>query len=218
MKKFFGEPKSHIVFAADLPTFDDNARVLDIIGDDIDVIKISSPMAYREGVGVVRKLVDRYNKPVFADLKVADVPHTSAGIVELVRDQGGSAVMVHGFVGPDVIEDCIDAAQDRVGIIVQIELTSPGGLVFTAPLANDMAKLASQLPVFGTQAPGNRPPRIREIRNILGEEPVIVCCGVGAQGGKHQEVLKAGGTYSIVGRAIYNAPDPAKALADILAG
>ncbi|MCE9531286.1 MAG: orotidine 5'-phosphate decarboxylase [Planctomycetes bacterium] len=133
-----------------------------------------------------------------------------------MKEAGAAAVMVHGIVGPDAIQDCIDTAAGELGVIVQLELTHPGGLIFTQPIAADMAAAAAVLDIFGVQAPGNRPERIREIRAIVGPEPIIVCCGVGAQGGTYHQALKAGGTYVIVGRAIYNAADPKKAVQALL--
>lgn len=212
---FFGKRNSGIIFAADLETFQENARIIEMAHDHIDVIKINVPLIYKEGVSVIRRLTETFQKPVFADIKIADVPHTNAKIVKYVGDEGAAAVMVHGIVGPDAILTCIEAAEDRLGIIIQLELTNPGGKMFTAPIANDMAKLARDLGVYGTQAPGNRPDRVAQIRRILGEDPVVVCCGVGAQGGNHQNVLDAGGTYSIIGRAIYLADNPARAAESI---
>lgn len=217
MKNYLGTPRTGIIFAADLPDFATNARVIEQIADGIDVIKICNPLAFTEGASVMGRLADRFGKPVFADLKVADVPHTSARIVEIVRESGGSAVMVHGFIGPDGLADCVDAARDQVGILVQLELTNPGGKIFTAPIANEMAAMAREIGVYGTQAPGNRPERIAEIRRIIGADKTIVCCGVGAQGGRHAEVMRAGGSFSIVGRAIYQAADPRAALEAVMA-
>lgn len=214
-KTFFGSPRTHIIYAADLETYDQNARVLEQAHEHIDVIKVNTPLVFHEGPSVIRRLQETFQKPVFADLKVADVPHTDVKIVRMVADNGGAAVMVHGFIGPDALIDCVEAADDEIGIIMQLELTNPGGKVFTAPIANDLAKLAADLNLYGTQAPGNRPDRIADIRSIIGPDPVIVCCGVGAQGGKHQSVLDAGGTYSIVGRAIYAADDPVAAAKNI---
>ena len=215
MKSHFGKWESGIIFAADLPTSEDNFRVLDEIVDSIDVIKLSSFLALKESVTCVRRFKDRYKKPIFCDFKIADVPHTNEKIVSMVRDQGGDAVMVHGIIGPDGIESCIKAATGEVGVIMQIELTNPGGLIFTSPIALDMAKLAAYFDVYGVQAPGNRPDRIAEIRGIIGAEKVIVCCGVGYQGGSYQKVLKAGGNYPIIGRSIYDSLDPKKAIKDL---
>lgn len=216
MKKFFGKKKSGIIFAADLPTSEENFSILDEIQDDIDVIKLSGFLALKEGVGCIGKFRKRYNKPIFADFKVADVPHTNEKIVQMVKEEGGSAVMVHGIVGFDGLESCLRAANKKVGIIVQIELTHPGGMVFTSPIALDIAKLASETEVFGVQAPGNRPLKIAKIRDIVGKKKTIVCCGVGFQGGTYQSVLQAGGDYPIIGRAIYESKTPRDAIQQLM--
>jgi orotidine-5'-phosphate decarboxylase len=216
MKNYFASIGSRIIFAADLPTTEENFRVLDKIINDIDVIKLSSFLAISEGVGCIGKFKRRYGKPIFADFKIADVPHTNSKIIKLIKDQGGDAAMVHGIVGPDAIEDCIKAADGQLGIIIQIELTNPGGILFTAPIAEDIAKLAASMEVYGVQAPGNRPDKIKIIRNIIGPEKIIVCCGIGSQGGRYMSAVAAGGTYPIVGRAIYEAIDPKQAIRNLI--
>lgn len=212
-----GNPRSGIIFAADLPDYDANARVLERIADQIDAIKVNVPLLYIETPAVIRRLSETFQLPVFADLKIADVPHTNNKIVRIAADNGAKAVMVHGLVGPDALEDAIDAGGDDLGVIVQLELTNPGGQVFSARLADEMAELAGAMGVYGVQAPGNRPERIASIRNIVGPEPVIVCCGVGHQGGQLSEVLSAGGTWAIIGRAIYTAEDPRAMVLKIIA-
>jgi orotidine-5'-phosphate decarboxylase len=218
MKDYFGVPRSHIILAADKPTYEENCRVVEQVHDKIDVIKISTALVLQESPRVVKRLQDRFGLPVFADMKIADVPHTCCAIVGVMKEAGANAVMVHGFVGPDAIQDCIEEADGKLGVIVQLELTHPGGLLFTQPIAEDMASAAASLDIFGVQAPGNRPQRVSAIRSIVGDDVAVVCCGVGAQGGKYGEVLAAGGDYAIIGRAIYNADDPAAAVEDILAG
>ena len=213
---YFGEYETGLILAADLHSEDENCRLIEDVRDVIDVVKIGSPLVYRHGFGLIERITSRFDVPVFADLKVADVPHTNVKIVEEAASHGASAVMVHGIVGPDGLADCIEAGGDTCGIIVQLELTNPGGTLFTQPIAEDMAVLAAELGAFGTQAPGNRPDRIRAIRKILGPEPTIVCCGVGHQGGRFQAVREAGGSYAIVGRSIYQAADPREAALAIL--
>lgn len=217
MKNYFGSWITGIIFAADLPTSEENFRILDLIYDRIDVIKLSGFLALKESISCIRAFKERYQKPIFADFKVADVPHTNEKIVEIVRDQGGDAVMVHGIVGPDGIESCIKASKGELGIIMQIELTHPGGLMFTSPMAQDLAQLASCTEVYGVQAPGNRPDKIGKIRQIVGPKKTIVCCGVGAQGGTYHGVLTAGGNYPIIGRAIYEAKQPREAIQQLMA-
>lgn len=208
VRKFFGTKKTGIIFAADLPSSQENFRVLDEIQEDIDVIKISGFLAFKEGVSCVGKFRQRYDKPIFADFQVADVPHTNEKIIQMLKDQGADAVMIYGIIGVDGIESCLRAADEKIGIILQIELTHPGGLVFTGPIALSVAKLAAETDVFGVQAPANRPFKIVKIREMVGKNKTIVCCGVGSQGGTYQTVLRAGGDYPIIGRAIYESKTP----------
>lgn len=217
MTAFFPRRTRGIILAADLPTVAANCEVLDQVSDLVDAVKIGSPLVYSEGFGAIESLKARYLKPVFADLKVADVPHTNAKIIRQVAESGGDAVMVHGIVGPDGLADALDAADGRLGIIVQLELTNPGGRMFSQPIADDVASMAATFPVYGFQAPGNRPERVARIRAIVGCEPVIVCCGVGHQGGTCRAVFEAGGDFAIVGRAIYGAVNPRAALESLAA-
>jgi orotidine-5'-phosphate decarboxylase len=217
MTNYFGNVKTGIVFAADLPTLRESIEVIDQVVDLVDVIKVCSPLVYKEGASSIRILAEQFGKPVFADLKVADVPHTSAKIVDLVRTNGGSAVMVHGFIGVDGIDECLEAACGEVGIIIQIELTNPGGKMFTQPVAEQMAQLYADMPIFGIQAPGNRPERIRRFRDLIGLDKVVVCCGVGKQGGSYRSVMESGGTYAIVGRSIYESSNPRRSVEELMA-
>jgi len=128
--------------------------------------------------------------------------------------RGASAVIAHGFTGDDSVKACIDAAKGQVFVLT--EMSHPGAKQFTAPVADKLAALAKSVGARGIVAPATRPERIAELRKIIGDLEII-SPGVGAQGGKASDALKAGADYIIVGRAIYEAPDPeaaAKALAD----
>ncbi|HWJ60979.1 MAG TPA: orotidine-5'-phosphate decarboxylase [Acidimicrobiales bacterium] len=212
----FGTRTTGLMLAADLPSFEENARVLDAVKGDVDVIKVGTPLVLTEGIDVIRRFRDRFGKPVFADLKVADVPHTNAKLIRAAAGAGAAAVMVHGVIGFAGLKDAVAAAEGEVGIIVQVELTNEGGDRFTKDHAVDVIALGTLAGVYGFQAPGNRPERVREFREAAGDDAVLVCCGVGRQGGNFQEAVAAGGTYPIVGRAIYEADDPAAACAAIL--
>jgi orotidine-5'-phosphate decarboxylase len=55
---------------------------------------------------------------------------------------------------------------------------------------------------------------VKALRSIVGSR-LILAPGVGAQGGKASEAIAAGADAVIVGRAIYEAKDPAKAAREI---
>lgn len=207
MERKFIEPRSHIILALDTPDEKAAYRVMDQTYDLVDCIKLNYPLVLKEGLGLISRLKVKYNLPIFADFKVADVPVTNSRIVKLVAEAGADAIMVHGIVGPDGLENVLEA-DANISIVVQTEFTHPGGIVFTQKLANSLAELAVQTGCQAVQAPGNRPERIKEIKNIVGDKLKIVCCGVGAQGGSYKKVLEAGGDFPIIGRAIYQSNRP----------
>ncbi|HID39271.1 MAG TPA: orotidine-5'-phosphate decarboxylase [Calditrichaeota bacterium] len=147
------------------------------------------------------------DKPVIADFKIADVPHISKIITRIAVNGGCDGVIVHGFVGPDSIEACIIEAKENM-VFVATELTSLGGKYFTQPVANDLATMAKEIGAYGIQVPGNRPERIKKIRQLVGNELTIISCGIGAQGGKFGSAIKAGADFEIIGRAIYDSENP----------
>jgi len=153
-------------------------------------------------------------KDVICDFKIADIPNTNKLIVEQAMSRGASAVICHGFTGDDSVKACVDAAKGQVFVVT--EMSHPGGKQFTAPVADKLATLAKSAGARGIVAPATRPERIAALRKIIGGLEII-SPGVGAQGGKASDAIRAGADYIIVGRAIYDAPDPggaAKALAD----
>ena len=147
-------------------------------------------------------------KHVICDFKIADIPNTNRLIVEQAMARGASAVICHGFTGEDSVKACVDAAKGQVFVLT--EMSHPGGKQFTAPLADKFATLAKAMGARGIVAPATRPERISDLRRLVGDLEII-SPGVGAQGGKASDALRAGADFVIVGRAIYDAPDPGAA-------
>ena len=208
--------KTGIMLALDVEDRRAAFKLLDRVGEDIDVIKFNYPLILSEGLPLIGEIQDRYHKPILADFKVADVPVTNNRIIRICREAGVDGIMIHGFIGIDAIQSAIEAAEE-VKIFVVTQLTNPGGLDFTAQFTEEFAGMARMLGAAGVQAPGNRPDVVSKVRAIVGDELMIVCCGIGAQGGKFGAAIEAGGDFEIIGRAIYQAEDPAHAAKEIRA-
>jgi orotidine-5'-phosphate decarboxylase len=117
-------------------------------------------------------------------------------------------VICHGFAGEDTVQACVEAARGDVFVVT--EMSHPGGLQFTAPVAEDLAKIAVKKGATGIVAPATRPDRIKDLRGVVGDL-VILATGAGVQGGSPAKAIAAGADYVIVGRAITESPEPAKA-------
>jgi len=204
--------KNRIILALDVTSRADALRVVEAVKDYVDAIKINWPLILAAGPDIIREMSKV--KDVICDMKIADIPNTNKLIVEQAMSRGASAVIAHGFTGDDSVKACVDAAKGQVFVVT--EMSHPGGKQFTAPIADKLAALAKGAGARGIVAPATRPERIADLRKIIGNMEII-SPGVGAQGGKASDALKAGADYIIVGRAIYEAADPreaAKKLAD----
>jgi len=206
------QKKNGVILALDVTSRADAMRVVEAVKGYVDAIKINWPLILATGPDMIREM--SLVKDVICDFKIADIPNTNKLIVEQAMSRGASAVICHGFTGDDSVKACVDAAKGQVFVVT--EMSHPGGKQFTAPVADKLAALAKSAGARGIVAPATRPERIAALRKIIGGLEII-SPGVGAQGGKASDAIRAGADYIIVGRAIYDAPDPggaAKALAD----
>ena len=206
------QKKNRIILALDVTSRADAMRIVEAVKGYVDAIKINWPLVLATGPDIIREM--SRVRDVICDFKIADIPNTNKLIVEQAMSRGASAVICHGFTGDDSVKACVDAAKGQVFVVT--EMSHPGGKQFTAPVADKLAALAKSAGARGIVAPATRPERIAALRKIIGGLEII-SPGVGAQGGKASDAIRAGADYIIVGRAIYDAPDPggaAKALAD----
>lgn len=177
----------------------------------VDALKVNWPLVLAAGPDVIREFAA--SGYVLCDFKIADIPNTNRLIVEQAVARGASGVICHAFAGEDSVRACVEAAQGAE-VFVVTELSHPGGQEFTAKHAEEFARLAVRAGAAGIIAPATRPERIRALRTIVGEK-LILAPGVGAQGGKPADAIRAGADAVIVGRALYEAADPARAAEDI---
>ncbi len=205
--------QTRMVLAIDETDGEKALKIVEQVAEYIDAVKINWPLVLSEGPEMITKL-SKYTD-VICDFKVADIPNTVSLIVSNAVKRGASAVIVHAFTGDDSLKAAVEAAGDA-DIYAVTEMSHPGGKMFTAKHAEEMAKLGVECGAAGFIAPATRPERIAAIRAIIGDK-LILSPGVGAQGGSASSAIKAGADYVIVGRAIYKADDPkavAKSIAD----
>jgi orotidine-5'-phosphate decarboxylase len=178
----------------------------------VDAIKLGYPLILSCGLTIVQDLGEE-DLPLIADFKVADIPNTTRLIAGQVFDAGFSSIICHGFTGKDSVQTCVDVAADYGGAcFVVAEMSHPGATQFFHDgAAEKIATLAMECGADGIIAPATRPERVKVLRKIVGKRKIL-SPGVGAQGGDAATVAKIVDGI-IVGRAIYDAEDPAAAAA-----
>ncbi len=200
------ERRNGVILALDVTSREEANRVAEAVRDHVDAIKINWPLILGAGPDIITEMARL--RPVICDMKIADIPNTNRLIVEQTMARGAEAVICHGFAGADSVKACVDAAKGQVFVVT--EMSHPGGQEFTAPVAEKLALLAKEVGARGIVAPATRPERVAELRGVIGDLEII-SPGVGSQGGKASETLRAGATYVIVGRSIYQAEAPREA-------
>jgi len=204
------QKRTRIILALDVTDRDRALAVVGAVRNHIDAIKINWPLILGAGPSIITELAGV--APIVCDMKIADIPNTNRLIVERTMALGASAVICQGFAGEDSVRACVEASEGQVFVVT--EMSHPGGEQFTAPVADKLATIAKNVGARGIVAPATRPERIAALRKEIGNLEII-SPGVGAQGGKASDALRAGADYVIIGRAIYNAPDPGKAASEL---
>lgn len=206
--------QSRLVLALDETNVEKALKIASDVSEYVDAVKINWPLVLSAGPEVITKISE--STEVICDFKVADIPNTVKLIVEGAVARGASAVIVHAFTGDDSLKAAVEAAGNKAEIFAVTEMSHPGGKMFTALHAKELAELGVKCGASGFIAPATRPERIAAIREVIGNRKIL-SPGVGAQGGSASSAIKAGADYVIVGRAIYGSDNPKKVASDIAA-
>ncbi|MHA1506278.1 MAG: orotidine-5'-phosphate decarboxylase [Candidatus Asgardarchaeia archaeon] len=195
-------------------------RTIDLLNSvekSVSAVKIGYPLLLSTGVEFIRKIVEEFDLPFIGDFKIADIPNTSKYIAKHAFSFGMDAVIVHMFVGSDVMKAVIEVAKEmgNRGVIAVSNMSHPGSSDFIKPFYRKMTEMALGLGVTGFIAPATRVEEVSEVKGMVGEKALIFCPGVGAQGGKPGDSIRAGADFEIVGRAIYNSEDPLKSASEL---
>src|SRR3989442_8130219 len=201
---------SRLILALDVRDAGTALRLVKECRGTADAVKVGWPLTLSAGPQMLSRIAAEAD--VICDFKIADIPPIAGTITAAAFALGAKGVICHGFAGEDSVRACVEAA--RGDVFVLTEMSHPGGQQFTAPVAEDLAKIAVKAGAAGMWGPATRPDRGRRLRDIVGDL-LILSPGAGAQGGKPAEAIAAGADYVIVGRAIAESPDPAKAAREI---
>lgn len=195
---------SRIILALDVYEREEALKIARETKDYLWAIKINWPLILGSGLSIVKELKEETKLPIIGDFKVADIPNTNRLIAKKAFEAGVDYIIVHGFVG----RDSVKAVMEEGKAIIVVEMSHEGAKQFIQPITDELIELANELNPFGVIAPATRPERVRYIRKKLDRSIKILTPGVGAQGGKALEALKAGADYIIIGRSIYKSDNP----------
>ncbi len=225
--------RDRLIVALDVPSAGQARQLVQSIGESASTYKIGKQLFTAEGPQLVRELVASGRK-VFLDLKFHDIPNTVAAAVRSAAELKVTMLTVHASGGSKMLKAAAEAAAQSTAkpmILAVTVLTSMAdadleevgiaGTALTQVLR--LGALARQAGCGGLVASAKE---AGELRRELGEGFAIVTPGVRPAGSPvgdqarvvtPRDAIAAGATHLVVGRPIIEAPDPARAAAEIVA-
>ena len=227
-----------LIVALDYSNLNQVKDLVEQLGDSVNFYKVGMELFYSVGKEVLDYLSEN-GKDVFLDLKLHDIPNTTAqGLVALTK-LGAKILNVHACGSFSMMQTAVQAvklAAENLGIekpklIAVTVLTSIDEVNWAALNSKNeikeqvvaLAKLAQEAGMDGVVA---SPQEAKMIKAVCGEDFLIVTPGVRHYNAEVNDqsriatpkmALLAGATHLVVGRPITKANNPKEAAEAILA-
>ncbi len=183
------------------------------------------PLGAFDGVQQLVEQIRGQGLLAIMDAKVNDIGNTNQVIAEYYYAAGFDALIANPFVGwEEGLKPLFDVSKRLSrGVILLCYMSHKGASEGYGQTIIDpdtymqtsqylsFARKALKWGADGVVVGATVPDKIREVKQVLGEQVPIYAPGVGAQGGAAETAVKAGASYLIVGREIVSAADPALA-------
>ncbi len=231
---------AQLILALDLETLEEARKLIDELGDSVEIFKVGSQMFTSHGPFITRYLQAK-GKKVFLDLKFHDIPNTVASAVKSAVGLSVSPSSAPGFAplfmltvhtagGKEMLEAAVQAGQaqakalgvERPLIVGVTVLTSTARDASLESLVLERARLARQAGLDGVVASVEE---AASIRRELGPDFLIVTPGIRPADASlndqkrvatPQAAIKQGSNFLVVGRPIIQAASPREAALKIL--
>lgn len=204
--------KSRLIVALDIYDGERALQLAKSLESEVFAFKVNWPIILGNGSGIIGKL-SKYSN-VLCDFKIADIPNTNRLITRKAREEGSWGIISHIFNGRDSFSAVVEEAGSEMKVFSVATMSHPGFADFMKPQFRKMVEVSISLGAAGIIVPGNNYNMIGEVRKLAGDK-LLVATGIGAQNGRADLSVNAGADYVIVGRSIYESPDPLRSAKDI---
>jgi orotidine-5'-phosphate decarboxylase len=231
--------KERLIVALDVETAGEARHLFDALRGSAGMFKVGSQLFTSAGPGFVRELVSAGAR-IFLDLKFHDIPNTVAAASREAVRLGVSLFNVHGAGGSEMLRRASGAAHEEAA---RLGVVKPDLIAVTVLTSMDAAALAETgVEAVSVEAQVRRLARLTEACGLDGVvaspheiKPVresvaragflVVTPGVRPQSAAHDdqkrvmtpaEAVRGGADFIVVGRALLNSPDPARAASEIV--
>jgi len=226
-----------LVVALDVPDLSEAKQVLSLLPSDRIIFKIGKQLFVSEGPAAVSAVLEAGGRCLL-DLKFFDIPHTVAMAVSAATHLGVWGMTLHASGGRKMLAGAAGAARETaaeigcqiprllaVTVLTSMDAASLLETGISTPPDEAVIRLARLALDSGMDGVVASPLEAAQLRRTLGDEFLIMTPGVRFSGGTRddqrrvatpREAAAAGADLLVMGRAILNAEDPAKAARDVL--
>lgn len=226
--------KEKLIVALDVDSADEARRLFEALRNEAGMFKVGSRLFTSAGPDFVRGLVAD-GAHLFLDLKFHDIPSTVAGACREAVRLGVALFNVHAAGGGEMLRRAAEATSEeaaRLGVskpslIAVTVLTSADARtleetgVSAGSVEAQVRRLARLADASGLDGVVASPHEIATVRDAVARTPfLVVTPGVHPAATAYEdqkrvmspaEAVRAGADFIVVGRAILNADDPARA-------
>ncbi len=219
-----------VCIALDVSTLDDAKRLVDELAGLVGVFKVGLQLFTAVGPPAV-DVVHEAGREVFLDLKVGDIPQTAIGAVRSASGLGVRFLTINSSGGREMVKAAVGAADGvKPDILVVTALTSLnddsvreiGVERSVSDQVDAMAALAAEEAATGITLGAGEVARVRSAHPGLfllvpGIRPAGTDLGDQKRVGTPAAVVADGADLMVLGRAVTQAPEPARALEAVFA-
>ncbi len=214
---------SPILVALDVPDATQALELAEALSPHVGGFKVGLELLMGEGPRMIEE-IGRFGLPVFADVKLHDIPNTVIGAARRLGALGARWLTVHGSGGVEMIRAAVDGLAEGSagggGVLVVTVLTSLDEAMLRAVgvdrgVGGQVAQLSIQAGEAGAEGVVCS---VGEIARVRGADPrlTVVTPGIRMAGAGRDDqkrtdtlgaALSAGADMVVVGRAITGASD-----------
>lgn len=217
-----------IIVALDVPTLEEAGALARQLVDDVGGFKVGLELVTGVGPSAITTIAD-FGKPVFADVKLHDIPNTVERAARQVAAAGARWMTVHAAGGSEMMRAAV-AGMNGPGVLAVTVLTSLSlddlASVGIGSGAEDQIKRLTALAVdSGVEGLICSPADVGVVRSAA-DSHVIFSPGIRLANADRDDqkrvatpraALEAGADYLVIGRPITRSPDPVRTTREIAA-
>jgi len=216
--------RDRIIIPLDVATLDEAKWMINVLSGVVGYFKIGSELFTVAGSDTVRAVQDAGCR-VFLDLKYYDIPNTVAGAVRSAAALNVDMLNMHILGGRAMMEGAVEAAREStpppillgVTVLTSYDEARWEETGFSRPIADAVPMLAGHAKEAGLDGVVCSPREVRDLRDQLGKEFILVTPGVRPSWAKSDDqrrimtpadAVAAGADYLVIGRPITKDNDP----------